>query len=524
MRLLSFVFLSVIMLRASVPDAIGQVNFQKTFTFDGQQMVPADMALSSDSGFVTAMNAFYDCYVTKFNSQGTFVWKKKFSSPAGAVSRSIRRTLSNGYLLSTYFTPGITQGTDLGLIKLDSLGNVFWAKAYGTGNSDFGYDAIEISNGNILLAGSSVLNNRQLGSMLGIQGNGTLNWSVAFDDTASNGVIIERLLELTDGNIVLSGYSSYGSQTVNAKDGFLIKSAPNGTMIWNKVYHFPEWGNFTDVMETSDGGLIVSGIIDINQDGINNRDFFLMRTDSIGGILWAKAYTRDLDDLGNRVLPLSDGGFLITGSLNTLSSASTAIIKVNSSGVVQWTNQFPCQNSSPSGNVTLPAPGNGFYTFSTRQIPPLIQGYVIKTGNLGLGFCNDSTASVIPSNVNLQFNSPIKSVTMTGVVSTVVSLSGANPVYNETTLCIPSGIDENNSIEIASCFPNPSANGFFQISVTANAPKFECFDLCGKVVAFDQKPIGENNYSVQLFSPGCYILRVSTAYGSKSVKLMVTDL
>ncbi|MBK8414164.1 MAG: hypothetical protein IPL22_06385 [Bacteroidetes bacterium] len=131
MRLLSFVFLSVIMLRASVPDAIGQVNFQKTFTFDGQQMVPADMALSSDSGFVTAMNAFYDCYVTKFNSQGTFVWKKKFSSPAGAVSRSIRRTLSNGYLLSTYFTPGITQGTDLGLIKLDSLGNVFGQKHMG---------------------------------------------------------------------------------------------------------------------------------------------------------------------------------------------------------------------------------------------------------------------------------------------------------------------------------------------------------------------------------------------------------
>lgn len=364
-------------------------------------------------------------------------------------------------------------------------------------------------------------NNRQLGALMGIQNNGNLSWTKVYDDTMSIGLTIERLLEHSDGNFVVCGYSNYGGQSANGFDGVIIKVTTNGSMIWNKVYHFPEWGEFTDIKETADGGLIVAGIIDINTDNVNNRDFFLMKTDSLGSVVWAKAYTRPLDDLGFRVLNDVDGGFLITGSLNSLSGASsTAVLKVNANGVIQWSNQFFTQNTSPTGNVTLTAPGNGYYTFSTRQISALIQGYLIRIGDLGLGFCNDSTATFTPQNVSLQTNSPIKTTTISGTVTTSISLVGANPAYNENILCIASGINENGPGISASCYPNPSQDGLFNLEINGDSPVFECYDLCGKLVDFDFKMVSDNHYEIQLFNAGFYLLKLSTPKGSKSIKLM----
>ncbi|HEX5001837.1 MAG TPA: T9SS type A sorting domain-containing protein [Bacteroidia bacterium] len=499
--------------------ASAQLNFQKTFNVDNQQLVMQDMAQTADSGVVVALNGGFFTYILKYDGQGNPLWQKMLSNSNMLISNAVHSTADGGVIVCGNLSSGTSQGNDLGIVKLNASGSFMWAAASGTTNTDFGYDAIELSDGNFAAVGNILINGSLRGTLIKLQSNGAPLWSKVYRDSTSGYSYINKIIEVPGQHYVMTTLSDYGSQNT-AFDAGIIKTDQNGNIIWNKVYHFAEWGEFKDIKSTSDGGLVVSGIIDINPDGINNRDFLLLRTDSMGAVIWANAYVRVNDDIGYNVMETDDGGFILSGVTNSLSSTSScAILKVDGNGAIQWTNQFFTNTTSPTGNVVKPSAGNGYFVMTMRQVGILNSGYFVRIGHDGLGYCNDSLPAFTIAPVSFTNTSPFLSAPGGMAHSEIVSVTV--PTYTESFICLPSGINDQHQEIQMECYPNPSATGLFTLQLKDAHPEFKCFDACGKEVSVNLQHTGEGTWKFQLPYKGLYFLQVTTGSGIATKKLVV---
>src|SRR5712671_5586520 len=90
------------------------------------------------------------------------------------------------------------------------------------------------------------------------------------------------------------------------------------------------------VNSTSDRGYIITGWTD--GFGAGNRDMYLIRTDSIGNLLWTKTFGGTNNDEGACVIQTLDGGFMTAGTSYSFSVPTSVayLVKTDASGNVVW--------------------------------------------------------------------------------------------------------------------------------------------------------------------------------------------
>ena len=116
-------------------------------------------------------------------------------------------------------------------------------------------------------------------------------------------------------------------------------------MIWNKTYDggWSQEGAY-NVIQTSDGGYALLGLTE--SLGAGYLDFWLVKTDANGNMIWNKAYGgpgRDWADAGHRVLiQTNDGGFALAGNTDSFGAGRDDfwLVKTDSSGNMQWNRTY----------------------------------------------------------------------------------------------------------------------------------------------------------------------------------------
>jgi len=162
--------------------------------------------------------------------------------------------------------------------------------------------------------------------------SGTTTWARAYQRFTA------LALDITpDGDYILVGSGVYGQVS---HDAWILKINDLGKVLWQKRYDFADAvaEQITSVQVTSDGGYIMAGTFRVSITGDN---FWVLRLDSSGNILWQKSYVGAGYESRAFIQATSDGGYVMSGNSGSLSDGYEAIvIRLDSSGNILWQKSY----------------------------------------------------------------------------------------------------------------------------------------------------------------------------------------
>ena len=194
---------------------------------------------------------------------------------------------------------------------------------------------------------------------------------------------------LGDGGYIIAGTTnSFGEGEF---DFYLVRTDSEGNMLWNRTYGGPQFEEASSIQETSDGGYIIVGTIS-SLDPFS-EDVYLVKTDPEGNILWNRIYGRfeneqgyPILDYGNSVQETSDGGYIIAGYTTAFGMDSdVCLIKTDPEGNTLWNGTYggPSSGRGYSARET----SDGGYVIAGFTKPFMMIGdqevYLVKTDSGG---------------------------------------------------------------------------------------------------------------------------------------------
>jgi hypothetical protein len=147
-----------------------------------------------------------------------------------------------------------------------------------------------------------------------------------------------------DGGYIITGLTKNGIADPYGEI-IVIKTDAKADTLWTLVYGGPKLEGGNSVIQTADGGFMVSGHTE--DFGAKDCDAFLMKLDKNGNYEWLKVYGDDADDISEGVIQLPDGGYVFAGITASygnppggLENRHVYFVRTNSTGEVIWTKYY----------------------------------------------------------------------------------------------------------------------------------------------------------------------------------------
>jgi hypothetical protein len=207
-------------------------------------------------------------------------------------------------------------------------------QTYGGTDVDYNYAMINASDGGYIMAGHTSSFGAGLSDawVVKVDMEGNHQWNSTYGGTDSDVVI--SIIPTTDGGYAMTGIiESWG---YGEWDAWLIKIDNEGQMQWNKTYGGPERDYGGSLALTTDGGYIVLGYT--KSFALGDSDFYLIKTDDSGNLLWNKTYGGYGSERSGFLIPTADEGFLLVGLIGNqaTNSLDVWIVRTDSDGNQLW--------------------------------------------------------------------------------------------------------------------------------------------------------------------------------------------
>lgn len=298
---------------------------------------------TSDVGDQSVVN--YDFWLLKTDEYGDTSWTKTFGGQFDETCRGMALTSEGGYIL-TGWTESFASGyEDVYLVKTNKDGNFIWQKSFGGPDDyDAGYSVKQTNDGGYIITGETGC----FGAvgydvyLVKTDSLGNLVWqkNYGYGYTNDYGRDVQQT---SDEGYIVVGYTGISG----GYEVYIIKTDSIGEILWTKVYY---GGGYFDmawsVQQTSDNGYIIAGTKAVNGD-----DIWLIKTDSIGDTLWTNTYGGPATDHGYSVDITSDEGYIITGWTRSYGPATTNVylVKTDRFGGLLWQEYYYYYNSENYG-------------------------------------------------------------------------------------------------------------------------------------------------------------------------------
>jgi hypothetical protein len=367
--------------------SIAQVTFERTYGGAENDRGYSVIQTSNGGFIITGSNESSgaggsDVFLIRTDSLGQTLWTKTYGDTANDGGISIQRTLDGGFIIAGFTQVMFIGGGDVYLIKTDSLGDSIWTKTYGGMEMDGGTSVQQTSDGGYIIAGST--------QSFGVIGNdvyliktdslGDTLWTKTYGSIDND--YGSSVQQTPDGGYIIVGNTfSFGAGN---SDVYLIKTDSLGDSIWTKTYGGAESEDGNSIQQTQDSGFIIVGFTFSFGAGVN--DVYLIKTDSLGDTLWTGTYGGIGSDGGFTIQKTSDGGYIIVGGTRSFGAGSRDVylIKTDSLGDTLWTRSYGGIANEAGFSVQETMDGGYIISGWTDSFGAgLYDVYLIKTDSLG---------------------------------------------------------------------------------------------------------------------------------------------
>ncbi|TET79832.1 MAG: hypothetical protein E3J41_00830 [Candidatus Cloacimonadota bacterium] len=237
----------------------------------------------------------------------TYEWLKKYS-----IS-SVRKEEDGGFILLGKIGQFLDKDQDIFLMKIDSLGDTLWIKRFGGEFVDSPSFFQKESDAGYMIIGSKCYD--ELWSnfdifLMKIDAKGNLLWTKTYGGEFSE--LAHAAQQTNDKGYIIAGILHYWGGGKVDEDFYIIKADSLGNILWERRYGGKKYDEPSSVKQTKDGGFIIVGYT--KSYGKGKTDAYIIRTDKEGKIIWTKTYGGPNDDKAASVHVTSDGGYIIVGS------------------------------------------------------------------------------------------------------------------------------------------------------------------------------------------------------------------
>lgn len=278
-----------------------------------------------------------DFIIISLNSDGIKRWDYRYNGPDNLTDEALCIVYgSNNNIYAAGYSQSSSNGTDILVVGLDTLGSEQWTYRYnGAGNAtDKAYNIDYGDDNNIYIAGESYTGstNKSDFLVLSVNNSGAERWVYNYNGSGNDTDKANSISYGLDGNIYAGGITC-GSGTYD--DFSTISLTEGGAERWVYLYSGSGYYNYDRAYALvlgTDGNIYLAG------SGIETTcDFTVVSINSGGSELWTYTYnglTSGYDCISQIVYGL-DGNIYGVGSTRGI-YLDQLMLSVNNSGIERW--------------------------------------------------------------------------------------------------------------------------------------------------------------------------------------------
>jgi hypothetical protein len=205
-------------------------------------------------------------------------------------------------------------------------------------------------------------------------------WTRTYGSTESD--ITYCFQQTTDNGFIIVGRTtSYGA---GFYDVWLVRTDASGDTLWTQTFGGTEYDAGNYVEQTSDGGFVITGCV--QSIGAGSNDVWIIKTDASGDTLWTRLYGGSSSDDGRVIQQLSDKGYMILAGTSSYGPGwhDFWLIRLDASGDTLWTKTYGGSDTDTPNSMEMTT-DNGFIlagltgSFGTGDY----DGWLVKTDAAG---------------------------------------------------------------------------------------------------------------------------------------------
>lgn len=486
--------------------------------------VPEKVLQTNDGGYLICGSRHTDitntdAFLLKVDASGAVEWAKSYldcESVDGIVQMS-----DGGYYFVTRYLLGLTGAYDLMFVRTDSVGNMLWSKARGSGNQSGSHvytpnAMVDLGNGDYMVGGTTNAFNGIFHAMLmKVDANGSSTFWKAYEiGTKSE---IKDLALLPNGNVAFTGYTKGGGAL--QEDLLIGEISSLGIYQWSRRIGDSLEDVGHSIKVGGDGSLYVAGETELSAGSFSN---LYCKFDSAGNEIWSRRF--GTSTVGAHDLEIkSNGEIYVIGTVgDTSTKNAVALLKINSNGGMMSADTF----SVGGGRVAYDAviTSDGGLAISSKILMDLSifpMGYpcLVKTIPAGVTGCSNSAMGTPNISINWA-DTTTGSASLNGGQPTNSTTAMRVDTFVDSTLCLTTPIESRKTTKLK-VYPNPASD---KIVLESNKQftAARIVDLYGRTCYSNTNPTSNLlEIDVSQLASALYLLYIESDVGTSTRKILI---